>query len=58
MEILNTKSDEDIISSIVAEIAKATNEIACGRRDLNKATSRLSFCLVLANELERRSKGE
>jgi hypothetical protein len=50
MGILTDKTDRELLESLVAEAAKALNEVRCGQRDLEKAQSRLSFILVLANE--------
>lgn len=57
MDLLDKKSDESIIQSIIAEAAKARNELNCAEADLKKAQSRLSFILVLTNELINR-KGD
>jgi hypothetical protein len=58
MDIINNKSDEDLQKSIICEIAKSKNEIACAKSDLNKATSRLTFVLAIANTLlDRKNKG-
>ena len=56
MDILDTKTDDELLASILAEIDKARNEIACAQRDLNKATSRIGFLLVIANTLINRTK--
>lgn len=56
MDILDSKSDNQIAQSMLAEIAKAKNEVNCARNDLNKAHNRLTFLVVLANELINRSK--
>lgn len=45
MQIWENHSTTDILSSLVAEIAKAQNEIRCAERDLNKAQGRLQFAL-------------
>jgi hypothetical protein len=50
-DLMENKSDEELLKSILAETAKANNEIACARRDITKATSRLNFLVVLANKL-------
>jgi len=55
-DILDTKTDVELLQSIIAESAKAGNEIACAKRDIEKATSRLSFLVVLANKMIERSK--
>ena len=54
MDILNTKTDLALLQSMVGEIAKAKNEIACAKGDLEKANSRLGFLLVVANRLIER----
>lgn len=58
MDILDKKSDQELLKSLLAEIAKATNEIRCSQGDLQKAQSRLSFVISVANTLIERSKGE
>lgn len=55
MDILDNKSDDDLIKSLLAETAKAKNEMDCAQRDLQKANGRLNFNLVLINELINRS---
>tara|TARA_B110000285_G_scaffold218280_1_gene267549 strand:+ start:422 stop:598 length:177 start_codon:yes stop_codon:yes gene_type:complete len=54
-DILSTKTDTELLQSIIAETAKANNEIACAKRDIAKATSRLSFLIVLANTMIKRN---
>lgn len=54
MDVLDTKSDKDLLKSLLAEIAKARNELSCAKGDLDKANSRLSFLLVVANKLIER----
>jgi hypothetical protein len=54
MNILDKKTNEELEQSIIAEVAKASSEIRCARQDLEKATNRLSFVLVLANTLINR----
>lgn len=51
MDILQDKSDLEVLQSLLAEIAKATNELKCARSDLSKASGRLSFALACVNEL-------
>ena len=51
MDVLENKSDDDIIKSMLAETAKAANELKCARQDIDKATNRLNFTLVLINEM-------
>ena len=56
MDVLDNKSDQELLQSLIAEIAKSTGELRCARGDLEKAQSRIKFCLVLANELLNRQK--
>lgn len=56
MDILDSKSDKELLQSLVAEIAKATNEIKCAKADIDKAQSRIRFLLVLAHTLIDRQK--
>jgi hypothetical protein len=54
MDVLDTKSDKELLQSLLAEIAKARNEIKCAKGDIDKAQSRISFLIVVANELLNR----
>ena len=56
MDILQNKTDLELSQSILAETAKATNELKCARNDIEKAQSRLSFVIALTNELINRKK--
>jgi hypothetical protein len=56
MDILDDKSDKELLESLVAEIAKATNEIRCARADIDKAQSRIKFTLMVAHKLIERQK--
>lgn len=58
MHILQDKSDLELHQSMLAEIAKSTNELRCARGDLEKAASRLQFCIAVANELIERKQDE
>lgn len=51
MDIINTKTDEELLQSLLSEIAKARNEVSCAARDLDKANRRLGFLVMLANSL-------
>lgn len=57
MDLLDRKSDNELLRSLLEEVAKATNELRCAQQDLKKAQNRLSFVLVLANALIER-KGD
>jgi hypothetical protein len=54
MDVLDNKTDKELLESLVAEIAKATNELRCAKGDLDKAQGRIKFLLVLAHELINR----
>ena len=56
MDILDSKTDKQVLESLIAEIAKATNEIKCARGDIDKAQGRIKFLLVLAHTLIERQK--
>lgn len=58
MKVIDTKTDLELLQSILAEIAKSNNEIRCARADLEKASSRLAFCIAVANEMIERKKIE
>jgi hypothetical protein len=58
MDILDQKSDKELLQSLVAEIAKTTNEIKCARGDIDKAQGRIKFLLVLAHTLINRQQGD
>jgi hypothetical protein len=51
MDMLDKKSDLELLQSLLAEMAKANNEIKCAQTDLNKAQNRIKFLLLLANTL-------
>jgi hypothetical protein len=56
MDVLENKTNKELLKSLLAEIAKAQNELKCARGDLDKAQSRISFLIVLANDLINRQK--
>ena len=58
MQILNTLNEEELNKTLVAEIAKARNELKCAQEDIKKANSRLSFLVAVSNELNNRLKGK
>ena len=57
MDVLDNKTDRQLAEVIVKEAAKSLNEIKCAQRDIDKASSRIQFLLVIANKLLERSKG-
>ena len=54
MDLIDKKNDDELLRSILAEVAKANNEINCATNDLKKAKNRLSFAIVVANTLIKR----
>jgi hypothetical protein len=56
MDVLDTKTDKELLDTLLPEIAKAANELRCAKKDLEKVNSRLSFLLVLTNELINRQE--
>jgi len=51
MGLLNNTSDTELLQTLVIEIAKAKNELRCAEGDIKKANGRLSYLIVLVNEL-------
>lgn len=56
MDILDKLSDKELTQTMIAEIAKATNEIKCAKADIDKAQSRIRFLLVVAHTLIERQE--
>lgn len=56
MDIIDSKTDKELLASMVAEAAKATAEIKTARSDIEKAQNRLKFVLMLTNKLIERNK--
>jgi len=57
-DIIDSKSDKDILKSMLAELAKSKAELQCARNDLEKVNSRISFNIVLVNRLIQRKEIE
>lgn len=56
MDLLDQKTNNELLQSLIAELAKAKNELGCAKADIDKINSRLSFLLVVANTLINRPK--
>jgi hypothetical protein len=56
MTVIDSKTSNELLRSLLAENAKATNELRCAQGDLNKAQSRLTFTVALLNELIKRQE--
>ena len=54
MEIWNRNTTKDILKSLESELAKAINELNCAKRDVAKASNRVTFCLSGLHELKHR----
>jgi hypothetical protein len=54
MKILETKTNIEIVQSLIAEAAKSANELKCAKGDLQKIETRLQFILALLNTLQER----
>lgn len=54
MDVIDSKSDKELIQSLIAEIAKAQNELKCARGDIDKAQSRVKFATLLLHKLIER----
>lgn len=51
MDLIETKTDLALLRSLLAEVAKAQNEITQARSDIDKAQSRIRFSLLIINKL-------
>lgn len=58
MEIIEDKSNRELIQSLLAEVAKSKNELSCAQIDIQKASSRLNFSIVMLNELINRENNK
>lgn len=56
MDLIDSKTDEEILRSLLAEVAKSKNEIQCAKKDIEKTQSRLDFSLVLINKMIKRQE--
>lgn len=51
MDVLDSKTDKELLLSLLAEIAKANNEVKCARGDLEKAQGRIRFLIAVTHIL-------
>lgn len=51
MDILDTKTNDELLQSLLSEVAKSNSEIRTAQADIDKAQRRIKFCVVLANKL-------
>ena len=54
MDVLDQKTDKELVKTLLEEAAKAANEIRCARGDIEKAQRRLGFITVLVHRLLER----
>lgn len=55
-DIMDSKTDEELLRSALAEVAKANNELKCAEADVKKSRNRLNFLIVLMNKLIDRNE--
>jgi hypothetical protein len=53
-DIFDEKTDQELLESLLAEVAKASNEMRCAQRDINKATGRIQFAVMALNNMINR----
>ena len=56
MDPIDRLTEEELISTLIQESAKANNELKCASRDIAKAQNRQSFVLLLLNRFMERQK--
>ena len=52
----NNLKDDEVLQTLIAEVAKALNEVRHAQDDLDKADSRLRFILAAVHNLRQRDK--
>jgi hypothetical protein len=55
-DLIDSKSDDELYQSIIAESAKASAELRSATSDIEKASNRIKFVLMLAHKLKDRKK--
>lgn len=55
MNPIEDKTTDELTRSLLAEVAKAKNEINCARDDFEKASRRLGFAILLINTIIERN---
>lgn len=53
-DLLDKKSDQELLLTLLKEAAKSSSELKSANADLEKASNRIRFCLVLINRLLER----
>lgn len=54
MEMLDKHTELELYRSVLAESAKALNELRCSKQDIEKAINRETFIIVMMNNLINR----
>jgi hypothetical protein len=54
MDVIENKTDRELLQSLLASVAKAQNEIRSAENDLRKAMRRNQFNIMLINKLLER----
>lgn len=55
-DLFDSKTNTELLESLLAETAKASNEMKCAQRDINKANGRLQFAIMAINNMINRGK--
>ena len=55
-DIFDSKTEKELLESLLAETAKASNEMKCAQRDINKAHGRLQFAVMAINTMINRQE--
>ena len=56
MDVLDNKTNKELLQSVLAETAKTLNEVNCARKDVDKARNRLTFLIAITNDLINREE--
>jgi formate-dependent nitrite reductase cytochrome c552 subunit len=51
MNIIDSKTTDELLRSLLAEAAKSQNELRCAQADLRKAQGRLQFVIAIVNQM-------
>jgi hypothetical protein len=54
-DLIDNKTDQDLLATLLKETAKASNELNTIKQDLHKAQNRVKFSIMLINRLLERT---
>jgi predicted Mrr-cat superfamily restriction endonuclease len=54
MGVIDSKTDTELLRSLLAETAKASSELRCAQSDIVKAQNRLGFAVAVINAMINR----